>query len=110
MFEGQYVSIAMSMSCVANWTANFVVGLAFPFINNALHAYSFAPFACILLLATAYVLLVLPETLGSTPDEIAKKLQAQLSESFLFESDADDTIDDEWELALKQLEEEENKR
>lgn len=109
MFEGQYVSIAMSVSCVANWTANFAVGFAFPFINNALHAYSFAPFACVLFLTSAYVLFVLPETLGSTPDEIAKKLRSQLNESFVFESDADDAMDEEWAQALKQLEQEERK-
>lgn len=36
--------IIMSAMSVANWSGNFLVGLAFPFVNLVLKQYSFLPF------------------------------------------------------------------
>mmetsp|Transcript_13997 Transcript_13997/g.25314 ORF Transcript_13997/g.25314 Transcript_13997/m.25314 type:complete len:698 (+) Transcript_13997:90-2183(+) len=76
MFGGKYVTVAMSMSCQLNWICNFFVGLFFPVMNEALGAYSFGPFAVVLLLVFLYAWIWLPETAGTTPAE----LQAQLVE------------------------------
>merc|ERR1719254_194495 len=74
MFDGKYVTAAMSISCQLNWTCNFVIGLVFPYLNDSLGAYSFGPFAVVLLLTFLYAWIWLPETQGTTPAE----LQAQL--------------------------------
>lgn len=76
MFSGKYVTAAMSISCQLNWTCNFFVGLLFPYINESLGPYSFGPFAVVLLLVFIYAWIWLPETQGTTPEE----LQAQLVE------------------------------
>ena len=70
MFEGSYLEPAQSLACQLNWVANFVVGLAFPFMREALGAWAFVPFACVLVGVLAFSLLFLPETLGRTPQEI----------------------------------------
>jgi hypothetical protein len=36
MFDAKYVATAMSMACIVNWACNFLVGLCFPFIQQAL--------------------------------------------------------------------------
>jgi len=57
-------------------TSSILVGLLFPYLNKKLGAYSFAPFAGVLLFVFAYAWALLPETAGTTPAE----LQAQLVE------------------------------
>lgn len=74
MFDAKYVATAMSASSQLNWFFNFVVGLVFPYMNSYLKEYSFVPFAFILFLAFIFTLIWLPETQGTTPEE----LQAQL--------------------------------
>jgi SP family facilitated glucose transporter-like MFS transporter 3 len=74
MFDAKYVATAMSASCQVNWVCNFIVGLVFPYLAKYLGPYSFAPFAVVLLFAFIYALVWLPETQGTTPEE----LQAQL--------------------------------
>lgn len=74
MFDGSYVTAAMSVSCQLNWACNFFVGLFFPYINKSLGAYSFAPFAVVLLLTYIYAWIWLPETQGTTPEELQEQL------------------------------------
>lgn len=74
MFDAKYVATAMSASSQINWFFNFVVGLVFPYMNNYLQAYSFVPFAVVLFFGFMFTLIWLPETQGTTPEE----LQAQL--------------------------------
>ena len=74
MFDGKYVTAAMSISCQLNWTCNFVVGLVFPYLNEALGAFSFGPFAAVLLLTFLYAWTWLPETRGTTPAELQAEL------------------------------------
>ena len=77
MFDGKYVTTAMSVSQQVNWACNFCVGLLFPYLNKKLGTYSFAPFAVVLLIVFSYAWALLPETASTTPAE----LQAQLIES-----------------------------
>ena len=74
MFDAKYVATAMSASLQINWFCNFIVGLLFPYMNEYLQEYSFVPFAVVLFLAFMFTLIWLPETQGTTPEE----LQAQL--------------------------------
>ena len=62
MFEGKYVAVAMSVSSQVNWACNFIIGLVFPYMNEYLGPYSFAPFACVLLGCFIFTATVLPET------------------------------------------------
>ena len=70
MFEGSYLEPAQSLACQLNWIANFVVGLAFPFVSAALGPWAFMPFAAVLVCVFFFALIFLPETLGRTPEEI----------------------------------------
>ena len=74
MFDGKYVTAAMSISCQLNWGCNFFVGLLFPHINEALGPYSFGPFAVVLLLTFLFAWIYLPETQGTTPAELQAEL------------------------------------
>lgn len=74
MFDGKYISSAMSVSSQLNWTCNFFVGLLFPYLNESLGPYSFAPFAIVLLLTFIYAWIWLPETAGTTPAELQAEL------------------------------------
>lgn len=74
MFDGKYVTAAMSFSSQLNWSCNFCVGLFFPYINEALGPYSFGPFGVVLLLTFLYAWIWLPETAGTTPEELQEAL------------------------------------
>ena len=70
MFPTQYVATAMSIACVVNWASNFLVGLSFPFISNALGAWMFVPFGAIVAATFCFTLWYLPETHGRSVEEI----------------------------------------
>ncbi|XP_037354557.1 solute carrier family 2, facilitated glucose transporter member 5 isoform X1 [Talpa occidentalis] len=53
-----------------HWLSNFIVGLVFPFIQEALKSYSFIIFAVVCLLTTIYTFFIIPETKGKTFMEI----------------------------------------
>ena len=53
---------------------NILVGLGFPLLNATLGAYAFLPFAVVLAAALAFVLTVLPETFGRTPEDVFREL------------------------------------
>lgn len=109
MFSGKYVAAAMSVSSQLNWAMNFVVGMIFPYLDLYLGPYSFGPFACILLAAFMYALLVLPETQGSTPEELQQEMVRTLSHDIVYQPNQDSAaqIDAEWRKAMKQLQKEE---
>ena len=103
----------MSVSSQLNWTCNFFVGLLFPKINEALGPYSFGPFAVILLLTFIYAWLFLPETAGTTPDELQAELVKKNSGVTYHNMDIEGMAasgppsQDEWAEALAAIENEE---
>jgi SP family facilitated glucose transporter-like MFS transporter 3 len=109
MFEAKYVAVAMSICCQLNWVCNFIVGFAFPYMNQYLGPLSFAPFAVVLLLTFIYAALVLPETQGTTPEELAAEMVRRNSKSMVYQRNADSagSIDQEWRKAMEQLRKEE---
>jgi MFS transporter, SP family, solute carrier family 2 (facilitated glucose transporter), member 3 len=72
MFDSKYVATAMSIACIVNWGCNFLVGLCFPFVQQALGAYCFAPFGVVIIAAYLFTHLYLPETHGRTIEEIQR--------------------------------------
>lgn len=111
MFEGKYVAVAMSVSSQLNWACNFIIGLVFPFFVQYLGPYSFAPFACVLAGCFVFAATILPETQGTTPEQLAAELTRTLSQNVLYEpnvtSTPDNPMDLEWRKAMEQLQQEE---
>lgn len=113
MFEGKYVATAMSASSQLNWACNFIVGFMFPFMKELLGPFSFVPFACVLLLSFVFALFALPETQGTTPEQLARQMTRTLSDTVVYQKNNDTSaqIDLEWRKAMEQLQkEEENER
>lgn len=109
MFDGKYVAVAMSICCQVNWAGNFIIGLVFPYMNQYLGAYSFGPFALILAICFLFALFILPETQGTTPDELVAEMTRRNSRSVVYEVNEADAgaIDLEWRKAMEQLMKEE---
>uniref|UniRef100_A0A3Q2PMV7 Solute carrier family 2 member 3b n=1 Tax=Fundulus heteroclitus TaxID=8078 RepID=A0A3Q2PMV7_FUNHE len=61
---------AMAVSGCSNWTANFLVGLVFPKLEETIGAYVFLIFMVLLILFFIFTYLRVPETKGRTFDEI----------------------------------------
>jgi SP family facilitated glucose transporter-like MFS transporter 3 len=99
----------MSVSSQLNWACNFIVGLAFPYMNKYLGPYSFAPFAAVLLAIFFFAAYVLPETQGSTPEQMAAEMTRTLSQAVVYQNNSDtgDQMDLEWRKAMEQLKQEE---
>ncbi|XP_029651640.1 solute carrier family 2, facilitated glucose transporter member 1 isoform X1 [Octopus sinensis] len=68
---------AMSLAVVANWLANFAVGICFPFMDVYLHSYSFLIFTGLLLLFIVYTFLKVPETKGRKIEDIVADFQSE---------------------------------
>ena len=110
MFDAKYVAVAMSACSQLNWACNFIVGLGFPYMNKYLGPYSFLPFAGVLAATFMFALTVLPETQGTTPEELATELVRNASSGVLYEVNPDSVraIDDEWRKAMEQIQHEED--
>ena len=65
---------AMAIAATANWAANTLVGILFPFMQGALGNLSFLPFAVWLGGALLFTLVRVPETNGKTPQELIREL------------------------------------
>lgn len=109
MFDGKYVTVAMSLCSQLNWGCNFIVGMAFPYLNAYLGEYSFIPFAIILAATFVFALFVLPETQGKTPEDLVAEMVKRNSQSMVYEINEEDAgaINQEWKKAMEQLMEEE---
>lgn len=107
MFDAKYVATAMSTCSQVNWACNFVVGLVFPYMNKYLGPYSFVPFATVLAFVFGYAVFILPETQGTTPEELAAEMVRRNSQSIVYQPNDDDentgAIDEEWRRAMEQL-------
>jgi SP family facilitated glucose transporter-like MFS transporter 3 len=114
MFDAKYVATAMSACIQLNWACNFLVGMLFPYMNIYLGAYSFGPFAVVLLVTFVMTLIYLPETQGTTPEElqdIIKQRNADLEyHNINIENTYATPIDLEWKMAMDNLQQEEEEQ
>ncbi len=112
MFEGKYVATAMSLCSQLNWACNFVVGLVFPYMKQYLGPWSFGPFALILAFCFLYAWFVLPETQGTTPEQLIADIIWRNSQSLIFDStvNLDELVDEQWGNAVKELKAEEQRQ
>lgn len=67
---------AMAVSGFSNWTANFLVGISFPKLEQLCRAYVFIIFTIFLILFFIFTFLRVPETKGRTFDDIAQGFAA----------------------------------
>jgi SP family facilitated glucose transporter-like MFS transporter 3 len=109
MFEGKYVAVAMSYCSQLNWVCNFIIGLIFPWMHEHLGPYSFGPFAGVLAITFLFALFILPETQGTTPDQLVAEMVRRNSKSMVYEVNEEDAgaVDLEWRKAMEQLMQEE---
>lgn len=61
---------AMSIAVLVNWLANFLVGIGFPSMKNALENYTFLPFSVFLAIFWIFTYKKVPETKNKTFEEI----------------------------------------
>ncbi|CAI9588944.1 unnamed protein product [Staurois parvus] len=66
---------AMAVSGCSNWTANFLVGMLFPYAERGCGPYVFLIFAILLILFFIFTFFKVPETRGRTFEDIAKSFQ-----------------------------------
>lgn len=62
---------AMSIAVLVNWSASFLVGLAFPLMKRELENYVFLPFTCFLAIFWTFTYKRVPETKNRTFEEIS---------------------------------------
>ncbi|XP_033839820.1 solute carrier family 2, facilitated glucose transporter member 4-like isoform X1 [Periophthalmus magnuspinnatus] len=67
---------AMAVAGCSNWTANFIIGMGFPYVANAAGAYVFLIFAALLLFFLIFTFFRVPETRGKTFDQIASNFHS----------------------------------
>jgi MFS transporter, SP family, solute carrier family 2 (facilitated glucose transporter), member 3 len=116
-FDAKYVAVAMSVCSQLNWVCDFIIGLIFPSMKVHLGSYSFLPFAVVLACTFMFALLVLPETQGTTPEELMAEMARRNSKSIVYEANNKNNntteqttigaLDGEWRDVMKQLIEEE---
>ncbi|TNN81116.1 Solute carrier family 2, facilitated glucose transporter member 3 [Liparis tanakae] len=78
---------AMAVSGFSNWTANFLVGLTFPKLEELCGPYVFIIFMIFLILFFIFTFLKVPETRGRTFDDIAQGFASSAGKSSM-ESEA----------------------
>ncbi|XP_077085726.1 solute carrier family 2, facilitated glucose transporter member 4-like isoform X2 [Siphateles boraxobius] len=62
---------AMAVAGCSNWTANFIIGMSFPYVANLCGPYVFLIFAVLLLFFLVFTFFRVPETRGKTFDQIS---------------------------------------
>ncbi|XP_078108834.1 solute carrier family 2, facilitated glucose transporter member 1 [Sander vitreus] len=72
---------AMAVSGFSNWTANFLVGLGFPKLEELCGPYVFIIFTVLLILFFIFTYLRVPETRGRTFDDISQGFAASAGKS-----------------------------
>ncbi|MEE6485803.1 hypothetical protein FKM82_014415 [Ascaphus truei] len=71
--------VAMAVSGCSNWTANFLVGMLFPYAASGLGPYVFIIFMVLLIVFFVFTFFMVPETKGRTFEEIARVFQGPQS-------------------------------
>lgn len=81
--------IASAISVGLNWSANFAVGISFPFMQKFMQSYVFLFFFAVCLVGTIFIYYILPETRNKTFREI-NRMFAKLNKLSQDEMDLDD--------------------
>ncbi|XP_069506690.1 solute carrier family 2, facilitated glucose transporter member 3-like isoform X2 [Ambystoma mexicanum] len=68
---------AMAVSGCSNWTANFLVGMLFPYAADYCGPYVFIIFTVLLLIFFIFTFFKVPETKGRTFDEISQDFESK---------------------------------
>ncbi|XP_055921400.1 solute carrier family 2, facilitated glucose transporter member 3 isoform X1 [Eupeodes corollae] len=71
IFEVAPRPIGMAMGSLASWSCNFIIGMAFPTLQNAWGAFVFIPFSITCIVLFLLTRFYLPETRGRDPSEVA---------------------------------------
>uniref|UniRef100_A0A667XSS0 Solute carrier family 2, facilitated glucose transporter member 5 n=1 Tax=Myripristis murdjan TaxID=586833 RepID=A0A667XSS0_9TELE len=72
LFEQSYRPAAFLIFGTAFWLCNFIMGLVFPFMQEALDTYTFLVFVVVCATVSVYLFIVLPETKNRTFMEISQ--------------------------------------
>ncbi|XP_060800342.1 solute carrier family 2, facilitated glucose transporter member 1 [Amyelois transitella] len=72
MFEVAPRPAAMAWGSLANWGGNFLVGMTFPTMREAIGPYSFLVFSAVTVALFVFQKMYFPETRGKTPSQVAQ--------------------------------------
>ncbi|GAB9476575.1 Major facilitator superfamily [Globisporangium polare] len=76
LFPVEVRAHAVSLCMSVMWINKLIVGVGFPYLNDAAGNYSFIPFICMLVLAWTFMYFMVPETTNKTVDEIQQEFKA----------------------------------
>lgn len=71
LFEVAPRSAAMSLGSLSSWSCNFIVGMTFPTLQNAIGPSVFLIFASVCIMLTVLLKMYLPETRGKDTTDVA---------------------------------------
>uniref|UniRef100_A0A1I8EFC7 MFS domain-containing protein n=1 Tax=Wuchereria bancrofti TaxID=6293 RepID=A0A1I8EFC7_WUCBA len=74
LFSSGARGAANSVAAATNWTANFLVGTSFEFLNQMLHQYTFLIFSGFLAFFAFFTWMYVPETKGRSVEDIQEEL------------------------------------
>lgn len=77
LFPVQIRSSAVSLCMTVMWIAKLIVGVGYPYLNEAVGNYSFVPFMATLSIALVFMYTLVPETTNKTIDEIQQEFKAR---------------------------------
>lgn len=69
-FSNEVRGNAMSVASGVNWICNLIVGIAYPYVSDALGDLGFLPFVVILFICIIFIYFFVPETAGMSLEEI----------------------------------------
>jgi sugar porter (SP) family MFS transporter len=77
IFPDSIRASASSLCIGLNWLCNLIVGVAYPYISDALDDYAYVPFVVLLALFYVLALKFVPETSGKSAEEILAEYDAR---------------------------------
>ncbi|ETL91029.1 hypothetical protein L917_10380 [Phytophthora nicotianae] len=70
IFPDSIRASASSLCIGVNWLCNLIVGVAYPYVSDALNDYAYVPFVALLVVFYLLALKLVPETSGKSAEEI----------------------------------------
>lgn len=70
-----YVDILQSICCLVNWLCQFLVGLIFPIVNEAIGSYVFLIFGIYCVVSSVVIYFYMPETKGKSTYEVQEEMK-----------------------------------